>query len=138
MRSVLFKTTVVGIAATLALASTAAWAIDHPVQVGGAGLVFTPQFLTINAGDTITFTNAGGTHNVTSDPGAVTSFHCSTACGTSPVGDPNSALWSQTISFPTVGTVGYHCQMHGAPGQGMYGTITVGPTPVELQSFEID
>ena len=139
MRSLLFTTMAAGIAMTLALASTAAWATNHAVQVGGGiGLAFSPQFLTINAGDTVTFTNAGGQHNVSSDPGAVTSFHCSTACGTSPTGDPNSALWSQTITFPNPGTAGYHCELHGAPGQGMFGTITVGPTPVELQSFEVD
>ena len=139
MRSLFVAPMMAGVAAALAMASSAAMATDHPVQVGGSvGLAFSPQFLTINAGDTVTFTNAGGQHNVSSDPGAVTSFHCSTACGASPVGDPNSALWTQTITFPTPGTVGYHCDLHGAPGQGMFGTITVSPTPVELQSFEID
>jgi plastocyanin len=126
-----------GAAAALALASSAAMAIDHPVTAN-PNLTFSPQFLTINAGDTVTFTNAGGMHNVASDPGAVPSFHCSTACGASPVGDPNSTLWTQTIAFPTPGTVGFHCDQHGAPGAGMFGTITVSPTPVELQSFEID
>jgi plastocyanin len=139
MRFTLRKTLIAGIAGTLALASTAVFAVDHPVTVGGAaGLAFTPQFITINAGDTVTFTNAGGFHNVASDPGAVTSFHCSTACGASPTGDPNGALWSQQITFPTPGTAGYHCEAHGAPGQNMFGTITVNPVPVELQSFDVD
>jgi len=137
MRSLLRTTTTTGLAVLVGLASASAWAADHPVTVGGGSLTFSPSTLSISAGDTVTFTNAGGLHNVTSDPGAVTQFHCSAACGASPAGDPNSTLWSQTITFPTAGTVGYYCEQHGAPGQGMFGTITV-TIPVELQSFEID
>jgi plastocyanin len=137
MRFTLRSTLAAGVAATLALASTTAFAVNHQVTAN-PNLTFTPQFLTINAGDTVTFTNTGGFHNVASDPGAVTSFHCSTACGTSPTGDPSGALWSQTITFSTPGTVGYHCEAHGSPGQAMFGTITVSPTPVDLQSFEVD
>jgi plastocyanin len=138
MRFTLSKTITAGIAASLALASTAAFAVDHPVTAN-PNLTFTPANLTINAGDTVTFTNTGGLHNVTSDPGAVTSFHCSTACGASPTGNPSSALWSQTITFPTPGSVGFFCEQHGGPGGvGMSGVITVSPTPVELQSFDVD
>ena len=137
MRSLFLASTMTGVAAALALVSPAALAVNHQITAN-PNLTFTPQFLTINAGDTVTFTNTGGTHNAASDPGAVTSFHCSTACGASPVGDPNGTLWTQTITFPTPGTVGFHCDLHGAPGAGMFGTITVSPTPVELQSFEID
>jgi len=138
MRSLLRTTAKVGIAAIVGFASASAWAADHPVTVGfGGGLVFSPATLSISAGDTVTFTNAGGLHNVTSDPGAVTSFHCSNACGAAPIGNPNSTLWSQTIAFPTPGTIGFFCEQHGAPGQGMSGTITV-TIPVELQTFEVD
>jgi plastocyanin len=121
--------------ATLAGFAVSATAANHDVAVGGAGLVFTPSNLVINAGDTVTFTNAGGFHNVASDPGAVTEFHCSTACGDSPAGDPSGAAWVQVISFPTPGTVGYHCDAH--QGSGMVGSITVN-VPVDLQSFSID
>lgn len=138
MRFTLRKTLAAGIATSLALASTTALAVDHPVTAN-PNLTFTPSTLTINAGDTVTFTNTGGLHNVTSDPGAVTSFHCSTACGPAPIGNPSSALWSQTITFPTPGTVGFFCEQHGgAGGAGMSGTITVSPVPVELQSFDVD
>jgi len=137
MRSLLRKAKTAGIVATLGLASASAWAVDHPVTVGGGPLSFSPATLSIAAGDTVTFTNAGGLHNIASDPGAVTSFHCSDACGASPTGNPSSNLWSQTITFPTPGTVGYFCEQHGSPGQGMFGTITIA-VPVSLQSFEID
>ena len=138
MRSFVRMTKTAGIVAAL-LASASASAVDHPVTVGGAaGQVFTPSTLSIAAGDTVTFTNAGGLHNIASDPGAVTSFHCSDACGASPTGNPSSNLWSQTITFPDAGTIGYFCEQHGGPGgQGMAGVITV-TIPVELQSFDID
>lgn len=137
MRSASRKTITFGIVATLGLFSASAFAANHNVTVGGATLTFSPSTLTIAAGDTVTFTNAGGFHNAESDPGAVTSFHCSDACGTSPVGDASSNLWSSVVTFPTAGTVGYHCHIHGGPGQGMFGTITV-TVPVELQSFDVD
>ena len=138
MRFASGKTITMSISSLLGLASANAWAVDHAVTVGGSGNVFTPSTLAIAAGDTVTFTNAGGFHNVTSDPGAVTSFHCSDACGPAPTGNPSGNLWSQTITFPDVGTIGFFCEAHGGPGgQGMSGVITVTVT-VELQSFEVD
>ncbi|WP_343787769.1 cupredoxin domain-containing protein [Dokdonella soli] len=138
MHSTLHKAGSILVAATLALGSASTWATNWNVNVGNPnGLTFSPQILNISAGDTVTFTNGGGQHNITSDPGAVTTFHCSVACGTAPTGNPSAALWSQVITFSTPGTVGYHCEMHGAPGSGMFGTINV-TIPVELQSFEID
>ena len=128
MRSMLRKTRSALIIAAFGLASTSAWAANHAVSVGGTGLVFTPASLSIAAGDTVTFTNAGGFHNAVSDPGAVTSFSSGAA---------SSAAWSITVTFPTPGTVGYHCTIHGAPGQAMFGTINV-TVPVDLQSFGID
>ncbi|MGA9333336.1 MAG: plastocyanin/azurin family copper-binding protein, partial [Rudaea sp.] len=104
-----------------------AWGTNHIVTVGGAGLAFSPKTLTINAGDTVTFTNAGGFHNVHSDPGSVTSFRCSVDCSGN--NGPNSNGWNATVSFPTAGTIGYYCDEHGAPGQGMFGTITVNAAP---------
>lgn len=128
MRSMLRKTRSALIIAAFGLASTSAWAANHSVSVGGTGLVFTPASLSIAAGDTVTFTNAGGFHNAVSDPGAVTSFSSGAA---------SSAAWSITVTFPTPGTIGYHCEIHGAAGQGMFGTINV-TVPVDLQSFGID
>lgn len=109
-------------------------AVDHPVTVGGATLTFSPSTLTINAGDTVTFTNAGGFHNVHSDPGAVTAFHCSVDCNLN--NSPNGSAWSDTVTFPTAGTAGYHCDQHQTAG--MVGTITVQGVPVVLQSFDVE
>jgi plastocyanin len=124
--------------ALLGLAGPAA-ATNWNVNVGDPnGLTFSPATLNISAGDTVTFINGGGFHNAVSDPGAVTSFRCANGCdGSGGNGAASSTLWSATVTFPTPGTVGYHCEIHGAPGQGMFGTINV-TIPVELQSFEID
>lgn len=142
MYTMLCKAAAALIVATLGSVSASAWAANHNVSVGGAaGLVFVDattgtNVTNITAGDTVTFTNAGGTHNVTSNPGAITTFHCSAACGAAPTGNPDGTSWSQTITFPTAGTIGYHCEAH--QGFGMVGTINVATLPVELQSFEID
>jgi plastocyanin len=129
MRSMLCKTRTALVVATFGLASASAWATTWQVNVGDPnGHAFTPQTLNISAGDTVTWTNGGGFHSVLSDPGAVTSFTSGAA---------SSAPWTLTVTFPTPGTAGYHCIIHGAPGQGMFGTINV-TVPVDLQSFKID
>lgn len=107
------------------LAAFPAFAADH-VVTALPNFTFDPADLTIAAGDTVTFKNGGGRHNVTSDPDAVTAFHCSDACGDSPTGAPSSASWSSTVAFPEVGAARYYCELHGGPGgSGMAGLITV-------------
>ena len=118
--------------ALLLSAVAPAWAADH--QVALSGLSFSPSALTINQGDTVTFTNAGGAHNVHAISGP-TLFQCSVNCTTT--NTPDGSGWSDTITFPTAGTVNYQCDAHA--GLGMTGSITVNAvTPVRLQSFEID
>jgi plastocyanin len=96
--------------------------------VQASDFVFTPANLTVRAGTTVTWTNAGGFHNVTADDG---SFRCSNGCDdTGGHGDPSTAAWSfaRTFNSPTI--VHYHCQVHGAAGGvGMSGTITVTAAP---------
>lgn len=96
------------------------------VAVGGpAGLAFAPQTLTIAPGDTVVFVNKGGFHNVVADDG---SFTCAVGCKGDALGHtgaPSSANWTFNLTFPKPGTIGYYCVIHGAPGQGMYGTILV-------------
>jgi plastocyanin len=110
------------------------------VVVGGSGgLVFTPKNLTINAGDTVTFSNkasdgGGGFHNAHSTSGP-TSFKCSVDCVSN--NTPNGTSWSDTVTFSTAGTVNYQCDQHA--GSGMTGSITINPSvPVRLQSFDVD
>ena len=52
----------------LALGPTAAWAATHEVNI--VGLSFRPNDLTIEVGDTVRWTNNGGSHDVRADNGA--------------------------------------------------------------------
>ncbi len=103
---------------------TDAFAANFAVAVGGnAGLVFTPRDLQIRTGDTVTFTNAGGFHNVVSQAAG---FRCAQGCdGQGGNGNSSTALWSVTITFNTPGTFDIYCEPHGSPGVGMAGTIRV-------------
>ena len=104
-------------------------AANFTVLVGGQTLIFSPATLTINVGDTVTFTNAGGFHNVSANSGA---FRCAAGCDGVGAGSGNlsAAAWSSTVVFNTAGSFGYFCELHGAPGSGMSGSITVrGTTP---------
>lgn len=123
----------------LLLVAASSWGVDHPVTVGGqtAGgyyggnpiLMFNPSQLSINVGDTVTFTNAGGFHNVDADDG---SFRCAQGCdGNGGNGNPDGSAWQATVTFNQPGTFGYHCEIHGS--MGMTGTITVqGTTPTTV------
>lgn len=112
--------------ASLLLVTTLASAANHVVLVGGSANGFSPATLTIQAGDTVTFRNAGGFHNVVADDG---SFRCSSDCyreGYTGGGAPSSSEWSQTLTFGSPGEVPYYCTAHGAPGGvGMSGKIIV-------------
>ena len=110
---------IAGLLLACADAGAASWTID----VGGAQTVYTQATLDIAAGDTVTFVNRGGFHNVVADDA---SFRCAQGCdGAGGSGDPSDAAWSATVTLATPGTVGYHCEVHGAVGNGMFGTITV-------------
>jgi len=137
-----------GIVAMLALPMTA-WSVDHVINVGqtaggGQGNSFNDPTTNTNVtnaavGDTITFNNVGaspGFHNVRSD--GPTTFRCANGCdGAGGNGDPSSTNWTATITLTAANTIQYYCEIHGAPGQGMSGTINVA-VPVELQTFDVE
>ena len=109
----------------IALNHLASAATGHVVNVGGGMNQFSPQTTTIDAGDSVTFINKGGFHNAVADDG---SFRCARGCdgdGNGGSGAASSSLWIASITLNTPGTVGYFCEIHGAPGEGMYGTIIV-------------
>ena len=66
----------------LTFISIAAFATNHNVSVT---MSFTPSYLSINQGDTVTWTQASGTHNVNGNqsafPGNPASFGSGTATG---------------------------------------------------------
>jgi plastocyanin len=97
-----------------AAAAPANAATTHNVSL--TGFSFSPKTLTIEPGDTVTWTNNGGIpHTVTADNGSF---------------DSGSLAPGQTFThtFAAAATVPYHCSFHGAAGGlGMAGTIVVRP-----------
>lgn len=93
------------------VATPAARAADVTINVVGNS--FSPSNVTIQAGDTVTWTNNNqGIHNV-----------ASTAAGFRS-GNP-SGNWTFSHTFSTAGTFGYVCEVHQS--MGMTGTVTVEP-----------
>jgi plastocyanin len=103
---------------------TGAHAATSIVNVGGADLVFIPQTIIVNVGDTVVFVNKGGFHNAVADD---KSFRCARGCDGDPGGNgsPSSSNWVANVTFTRAGTVGYYCEIHGQPGKNMFGTIIV-------------
>lgn len=106
------------------------------VNVGGsAGLAFSPQTVTIQPGDRVSFVNKGGYHNAVADNG---SFRCAQGCdgdGHGGSGNASRNNWIASVTFTQPGTIGYFCEVHGSPGNGMYGTIIVAAPPVPAPSL---
>jgi plastocyanin len=103
------------------------WSANVTITANG-DLTFSPKTVTINVGDTVTFKNAGGFHNVVADDNSFTN------------GAASSNNWSFAHTFTEAGTFGYYCAEHGAPGSGMHGTITVKsaappPTTITLGGY---
>lgn len=115
--------------ALFSLAMTANAQETHIVTVGDN--FFSPSNLTIQAGDTVRWSNAAGgnLHDVTADDFSFAS--------------QTTAQFTFTMTFEDPGNVPYHCTVHGAPGGvGMSGTITVegaggGGTTADLVLQEI-
>jgi plastocyanin len=91
----------------LAAGASTVLAADQAVDI--AGFAFSPQSITVNVGDTVTWTNADAQrHSATADDA---SFDTGTIA--------RGASASET--FATAGTFGYHCKVHPT----MTGTVVV-------------
>jgi plastocyanin len=101
--------------AGLSLAVVPTLGADQAVKVGGGGNdVFSPQTVTVSAGQKVTWTNAGGTHNVKFDDGSFKDPP-----------NPDSSTWTTSRTFGTAGTYTYFCEQHRS--SGMTGTVVVTP-----------
>jgi plastocyanin len=112
--------------AFLILLAVPASAADQSVTASGTS--FSPDSVTVDPGDTVTWSNGGGAHNVNFDDG---SFNEPPS--------PDFSSWTVQRTFDTPGTFRYHCELHGAPnGGGMSGVVRVRdatgevPEPVEV------
>lgn len=108
--------------------SASVMAADQTVIVNSNS--FSPSDITISLGDTVTFTNEGGFHNVVSDNGTTNNnaFRCANGCDgdVGGNGDPASNSWSFSLTFFSEEMIGYFCGIHGSSGGiGMSGTINV-------------
>ncbi len=103
-------------AVLIAVAVSPARAADHTVNIVGDS--FSPSTLTINAGDTVSWSGLGGNHNVTGSSASDLSDFCGP--GLNSFGTETSC----SHTFMTAGTFPYECTIH-ASCCGMVGSITV-------------
>src|SRR4051794_20439238 len=89
---------VFSLAASLAAVTAPARAVNHTVTL--SGMAYSPSNLTIQAGDSVTWTNNGGSHNVHAEDGT---FRCANGCDPVGEGDPSGNAWSFTRTFDTPG-----------------------------------
>ena len=101
----------------VALAAPApALAVNQTVTASGSN-TFSPKNVTVDLGDTVTWNNTGGLHNVHFDDGSYVM-----------PASPQGAPWTVQRTFAAAGTFKYYCEIHGGPnGLGMSGTVTVNP-----------
>jgi plastocyanin len=115
----------VGLLGVGVVAADDGFSFDTDVVVGGDENVYTPDEVVIVVGDTVTWTNAGGFHNVVAYDGSFSN------------GGASASAWVYTRTFTTTGVYSYYCTPHES--EGMTGTITVvGGTAVSLSAFEIE
>ncbi len=88
--------------------------VNHSIV--GSGMAWSPDVLTINVGDTVTWTNSSGTHNVN---GTTTTF----SSNPESFGNSIGTGWTYEHVFSIAGTYDYQCDVHSL--SGMTGTITV-------------
>ena len=105
--------------------STAPPPNNNPPPVQSASIsanpdnTFSPSSVDLLAGGTVTFSNSGGIHNVSTGD-----WECASGCSDmGGNGSPSAASWNFTRTFPNAGIVGFVCDEHA--GVGMSGQITV-------------
>jgi plastocyanin len=87
------------------------------VEVGALDNQFTPPYIEVKRGTTVTFVNEGrNPHNVLpAEDGALTPIETDAF-------QPDSTA---TVNFDIVGDYPFYCSLHGAPGKGMAGAVRV-------------
>ena len=116
--------------ATILGALLAQSAVAATVEVQLIGLTFSPNDITIEAGDTVRWVNNSGVHDVLADNGSFSS------------GFARQGPWEFEHTFNDPGEVRYYCSVHSGPGlninQFMNGRINVqAVTPPDPQ-FQIN
>jgi plastocyanin len=105
----------VGVWAGVAAFATGAGAENQTVMALQGPNRFAPNDVTINQGETVTWHNGGGTHNVQFNDGSYEQ-----------PADPSSDDWTVSRQFDMAGDFTYICRQHGT---SMSGTVHVLPPP---------
>jgi plastocyanin len=105
----------IGVLVALMLAWPAAAGAADQTVVATPFSQFSPSSVTVDIGNTVTWHNDGGFHDVVFDDGSFREPN-----------PPSFENWTVSRSFATAGVFRYYCSIHGAPnGLGMAGLVTV-------------
>jgi plastocyanin len=106
-------------AALVSLAVPSAIAANQSVTASPAN-VFSPKLVAVKPGETVTFTNQGGDHNVVWNDGGAPA---------TPAEPEDASKWPPVVSrtFTSTGRFRYYCASHGdrTANVGMYGYVYV-------------
>jgi plastocyanin len=126
MKTNYLKSVVAIVAFSTSIQFTNAQAI---VDIATSGSSFSPANVTVNIGDTVRWTNTGGTHNVNGTTGTFPSNPES-------FGNALGSGWVFKHKFTTVGDYDYRCDQHF--GAGMVGIVTVVDPTAGLSNLTSD
>jgi plastocyanin len=104
-----------GVAAAFAVANASA----SDASIAAQESSWSPSSVTIQAGESVTWTNSGGLHNVCVQKPGTTGDTCDEFRN----GEASTTWTSAAHAFSTPGTYAFFCEIHR--GNGMTGTVTV-------------
>ena len=105
----------------------------HEIEAGGGpggpDPYYDPQFITIQVGDTVRWTNTGGMHNV---DGSLSAYPDNPEGFFS--GDPSSSMWVFEYVFTLPGVYGFECSAFDH-ADTQFGTVTVEDGGTHIEEF---
>ena len=104
---------------------------SHSINAGD--YYYTPNVLTINIGDDVSWVNEGGYHNVNFDVNTITGSSFSNPEAFSSTPTSNVAIYTHVFTSP--GTYEYDCSVGSHAVNGMVGTIIVNSAPAYVANF---
>ena len=119
----IFKTLVAVLLSLAAIAQT-----SYTINTGTH--YYTPNSLTINVGDSVTWINDGGSHDVNGDDNSITNqpFNNPVIFGSPITSTVGAVIFAYKFTVP--GTYNYDCSVGAHAQAGMVGSIIVNPTLV--------
>ncbi|MDB0007194.1 plastocyanin/azurin family copper-binding protein, partial [Flavobacteriales bacterium] len=100
---------------------------NHTINAGA--YYYSPEILTINVGDQVTWVNDGGLHDVNADENTQTgeSFNNPESFQSNTTNIAGATIYTHTFTIP--GTYNYDCSVGSHAAQGMVGQIIVQGLP---------